>query len=89
MPHSLIARSLVLLDPLPKFLRSTLDGSTRSLYNLLLTVSGNSWPQLHYPKLPTQLLTQEKIAAALLDSDGYYVGVKDFREQYEKLWKIN
>jgi hypothetical protein len=39
--------------------------------------------------LPTQLLTQDNIAAAPLDSDGYYVGEQDFREQYEKLWKIN
>jgi ribose transport system substrate-binding protein len=38
--------------------------------------------------LPTQLLTQDNIAAAPLDEDGYYVGVKDFREQYRRLWKL-
>jgi ribose transport system substrate-binding protein len=51
--------------------------------------NGDSLDPNNNSKLPTQLLTQDNIAAAPLDSDGYYVGVKDFREQYEKLWKIN
>jgi ribose transport system substrate-binding protein len=40
-------------------------------------------------RLPTQLLTPDNIGAAPLDEEGYYVGVKDFRDQYKRLWKLN
>jgi ribose transport system substrate-binding protein len=51
--------------------------------------NGDSLAPNNNSTLPTQLLTQDNIGSAPLDSDGYYVGVKDFRTQYLKLWKIN
>jgi ABC-type sugar transport system substrate-binding protein len=40
-----------------------------------------------YSNLPTQLLTPDNIKDAPLDSEGYYVGLPDFKDQFEKLWK--
>ncbi len=38
--------------------------------------------------LPTQLLTQDNVNDAPLDSDGYYIGVADYEAQYKKLWLV-
>ena len=42
-----------------------------------------------YSDLPTQLLTPDNIGDAPLDSEGYYVGISDYKDQFEKLWKAN
>jgi ribose transport system substrate-binding protein len=39
--------------------------------------------------LPTQLLTQDNVNDAPLDTDGYYLGVKDYENQYKQLWLIS
>ena len=39
--------------------------------------------------LPTQLITQDNVADAPLDDEGYYVGVEDFRDQFGELWLLN
>jgi ribose transport system substrate-binding protein len=38
--------------------------------------------------LPTQLITQDNVNSAPLDTDGYYLGVKDYEAQYKKLWGL-
>jgi hypothetical protein len=38
--------------------------------------------------LPTQLLTQDNISAAPIDTDGYYLGVKDYEAQFKKVWGL-
>ncbi len=38
--------------------------------------------------LPTQMLTKDNVAGAVLNSDGFYVGVADYEEQFKKLWLI-
>jgi ribose transport system substrate-binding protein len=50
--------------------------------------NGDSLAPNNNSKLPTQLLTQDNIGSAVLDQNGDYIGVKDFREQYKKLWKL-
>ena len=40
-------------------------------------------------QLPTQLLTQANINSAVNDSAGNYVGVADYRTQFQKLWLLN
>ncbi len=37
---------------------------------------------------PTQILTQKNIAGAVLDAEGNYVGVKDYKAQFKKIWGI-
>ncbi len=38
--------------------------------------------------LPTQLLNQDNIDSAVLDEDtGYYLGVQDYQDQFQTLWK--
>ena len=39
--------------------------------------------------LPTQLLTQDNVASAPLDTDGYYLGVPDYKNQFLKLWMMS
>jgi ribose transport system substrate-binding protein len=39
--------------------------------------------------LPTQLLTQDNVGTAPLDTDGYYLGVPDYKDQFLKLWMMN
>jgi ribose transport system substrate-binding protein len=39
--------------------------------------------------LPTQLLTQDNINSMVADSAQNYVGVADYRTQFQKLWLIN
>ncbi len=37
--------------------------------------------------LPTQLLNSDNIGTAVLDpKTGFYVGVADYQDQFEKLW---
>ena len=36
--------------------------------------------------LPTQLLTQENVSSAPIDTDGYYLGVPDYKDQFLALW---
>lgn len=38
--------------------------------------------------LPTQILTQKNIGTAVLTSQGDYLGVKDFQNQFYKVWGI-
>jgi ribose transport system substrate-binding protein len=51
--------------------------------------NGDSLGPNNNSKLPTQLLTQDNIGSAVLDQNGDYIGVKDFREQYKALWKLS
>lgn len=39
--------------------------------------------------LPTQLLTQDNINSMVADSAQNYVGVSDYRTQFQKLWLVN
>jgi ABC-type sugar transport system substrate-binding protein len=39
--------------------------------------------------LPTQLITQDNVNSAPLDTDGYYLGVPDYKDQYLKLWMMS
>ena len=39
--------------------------------------------------LPTQLLTQDNVSSAPIDTDGYYLGVTDYKAQFQKLWGIS
>jgi hypothetical protein len=39
--------------------------------------------------LPTQLLTQDNVNSAPIDTDGYYLGVPDYKDQYLKLWQMS
>lgn len=39
--------------------------------------------------LPTQILTQKNIGTAVLSSDGDYVGVKDFQQQFKQVWGLS
>ena len=39
--------------------------------------------------LPTQLLTQDNVNSAPLDTDGYYLGVPDYKNQFLKLWMMS
>ena len=38
--------------------------------------------------LPSQILTQQNIGTAVLDSAGYYVGIKDYQAQFKKVWGL-
>jgi len=38
--------------------------------------------------LPTQILTPQNIGKAVLTPEGDYLGVKDYRNQFLKLWKV-
>jgi len=38
--------------------------------------------------LPTQLITQDTVNDLVSDSDGNYVGVKDYQAQFDKLWQV-
>jgi ABC-type sugar transport system substrate-binding protein len=42
-----------------------------------------------YSELPTQLLTPENINEAPIDEEGYYVGVPDYQQHFEEIWKAN
>jgi ribose transport system substrate-binding protein len=42
-----------------------------------------------YSELPTQLLTPDNIGDAPLDDEGYYVGVPDYLDHFEGIWKAN
>jgi hypothetical protein len=39
--------------------------------------------------LPTQLITQDNVSSAPIDTDGYYLGVPDYKDQYLKLWMMS
>jgi ribose transport system substrate-binding protein len=51
--------------------------------------TGEDPTKVDYSELPTQLLTPDNIKSAPLDSDGYYVGVKDYSSHFEGIWKKN
>lgn len=38
--------------------------------------------------LPTQMLTKDSAAGAVLDSNGFYVGVTGYEDQFKKLWLV-
>lgn len=38
--------------------------------------------------IPTQLITQQNVNSLVTDSAGNYVGVKDYRQQFAKLWHV-
>ncbi len=38
--------------------------------------------------LPTQTITQDNVAALVVDKDGNYVGVADYQDQFKKLWLV-
>jgi ribose transport system substrate-binding protein len=42
-----------------------------------------------YSELPTQLLTPDNIGDAPLDDEGYYVGVPDYTDHFEEVWRSN
>jgi len=42
-----------------------------------------------YAELPTQLMTPDNVADAPLDDEGYYVGIPDYLEHFEGIWKAN
>jgi ABC-type sugar transport system substrate-binding protein len=42
-----------------------------------------------YSELPTQLMTPDNIGDAPLDDEGYYVGVPDYLDHFEGIWKAN
>jgi ABC-type sugar transport system substrate-binding protein len=39
--------------------------------------------------LPTQLITQDNVNSIVADSAGNYVGVKDYRQQFDALWRLS
>ena len=39
--------------------------------------------------LPTQLITQDNVSSAPIDTDGYYLGVPDYKDQFLKLWMMS
>lgn len=39
--------------------------------------------------LPTQIVTPETVEGLVMDEDGNYVGVEDYREQFKKLWLVD
>ena len=39
--------------------------------------------------LPTQILTKDNVDSAILNKDGYYVGVNDYEDAFKKLWLLN
>ena len=38
--------------------------------------------------LPTQILTQKNVGTAVFTPQGDYLGIKDYKQQFAKLWKI-
>jgi ribose transport system substrate-binding protein len=38
--------------------------------------------------MPTQILTPDNIKGALFDDKGFYVGVQDYQQAFEKLWQV-
>lgn len=38
--------------------------------------------------LPTQILTQKNVGTAVIDSEGNYVGVKNFESQFKTIWGV-
>lgn len=44
-------------------------------------------PSVEAP-LPTQLITQDNVDKLVTDSAGNYVGVTDYRQQFDKLWLV-
>jgi len=42
-----------------------------------------------YSELPTQLLTPDNIGDAPLDDEGYFVGVPDYKDHFEEVWRSN
>jgi ABC-type sugar transport system substrate-binding protein len=51
--------------------------------------TGEDPTKIDYAHLPTQLLTPDNIDKAPLDSEGYYVGVPDYKSYFQQLWKKN
>ena len=39
--------------------------------------------------LPTQVLNKTTVGGAVLNGDGFYVGVTDYQAQFKKLWMLN
>lgn len=39
--------------------------------------------------LPTQLVTPDTVDGLVFDEDGNYVGVEDYREQFQELWQVS
>jgi ribose transport system substrate-binding protein len=50
---------------------------------------GEDPTQVDYSQLPTQLLTPDNIGDAPLDDEGYYVGVSDYTDHFEEIWKAS
>lgn len=50
--------------------------------------NGESLDPNNNAMLPTQLITQDNVGSAPIDTDGYYLGVKDYEAQYKKLWLL-
>jgi len=51
--------------------------------------AGDDPATIDYSQLPTQLLTPDNIGDAPLDKEGYYLGVPDYTDHFEKIWKAN
>jgi hypothetical protein len=50
--------------------------------------NGDPFDPAIYNELPTQLLSQDNVAQAPLDAEGYYVGVPDYAAKFSTLWKV-
>ncbi|MCZ4549686.1 MULTISPECIES: substrate-binding domain-containing protein [Mycobacteriales] len=87
-------------SPSPENLKSLKDGDDsvwvgfpiqiigwRVLDMLARQFNGDSLQPADDAFLPTQLLNKNNIDSAVLDPDtGFYIGVADYQEQFEKLW---
>jgi hypothetical protein len=42
-----------------------------------------------YSELPTQLMTPDNVGDAPLDDEGYYIGIPDYLDHFQGIWKAN
>ncbi|MGY1616116.1 sugar ABC transporter substrate-binding protein [Geodermatophilus sp. SYSU D00691] len=49
--------------------------------------AGEDPTTVDYSQLPTQLLTPDNIGDAPLDEEGYYVGVEDYLDHFDGIWR--
>ena len=66
--------------------RSTAGGASTAAARVF---NGESLDPNNNSLLPTQLITQDNVNSAPLDTDGYYLGVPDYKDQYLKLWMMS
>ncbi|MGY1809526.1 sugar ABC transporter substrate-binding protein [Blastococcus sp. SYSU D00669] len=49
--------------------------------------AGEDPTTVDYSQLPTQLLTPDNVGDAPLDEEGYYVGVEDYLDHFDGIWR--